>query len=337
MSILVLGMHRSGTSTVTGLIRMMGAYVARPQDMMEETPDNPKGYWERNDVRAVNDALLAGHGCTWDELSHWTFEGPFNPAPQELRQSIGTISIELEAQKPWVLKDPRLSITYPYWDFPPNTVCVLVHRDPLEIARSLKVRDGIPLTKGLALWEYYTVGSLRCAEARPIIHVSYNAMLADPLREVSRLHAGLMSRFPALKPLEEGMIRSFISESLNRSANREIDIAEALTPAQLHTLQRFTGKVASPEQAKVSFTGRQAMQDLAARISHYGDESLENQYRSLLDRHEELARRHASLTDAQRQARQLQSDLEALRESESWRVGNRIVRMLRTFLPSTGG
>lgn len=336
MSVLVLGMHRSGTSTVTGLVRLMGAYVGKPEDLMEGTLDNPKGYWERNDVRAINDALLAAHGCAWDELSGWSFEGPFDAAGEAPRTQIGQIRQELEAQKPWVLKDPRLSITYPYWDFPTHTVCVLVHRDPLEIARSLKVRDGIPLTKGLALWEYYTVGSLRCAEGRPVIHVSYNAMLADPLREVARLHAGLVAHFPMLKPLEEDVIRAYITESLNRSANREIDTAEALTVAQQRTLRRFTGEETASGPITVSFAGQQAMQDLATRISHYGDDSLENQHRSLLDRHEELTRRYQSLSDAQQKASQLQSELDAIRASASWRLGHRIIRMLRMFLPRAG-
>src|SRR5260221_10300477 len=69
--IIVFGMHRSGTSLITRLINLLGAYVGAPDVMLPPSPDNPGGYWERWDVVAVNDALLATRGCTWDRVDEW--------------------------------------------------------------------------------------------------------------------------------------------------------------------------------------------------------------------------------------------------------------------------
>jgi hypothetical protein len=58
MQIILLGMHRSGTSAVAGLIHLMGAYVGDETIYMPPTKDNPKGYWERMDVYRFNDRFL---------------------------------------------------------------------------------------------------------------------------------------------------------------------------------------------------------------------------------------------------------------------------------------
>ena len=51
MQLLVLGMHRSGTSTVTRLLNLAGAYFGTDDDATETNQENPKGFWERRDIR----------------------------------------------------------------------------------------------------------------------------------------------------------------------------------------------------------------------------------------------------------------------------------------------
>ena len=58
MQIIVLGMHRAGTSAVTRLINLMGAYLGPEEQLLPATPDNPKGYWERIDVLQLHEWLL---------------------------------------------------------------------------------------------------------------------------------------------------------------------------------------------------------------------------------------------------------------------------------------
>ena len=52
MQLLVLGMHRSGTSSVTRLLNMAGAYFGPEGIATDPNDENPKGFWERRDVGA---------------------------------------------------------------------------------------------------------------------------------------------------------------------------------------------------------------------------------------------------------------------------------------------
>src|ERR1700754_2964112 len=69
-SVLVLGMHRSGTSAVTRLLGMTGLDMANADALLPaHASDNPDGYWERADINALNDALLAARGFAWNRVA----------------------------------------------------------------------------------------------------------------------------------------------------------------------------------------------------------------------------------------------------------------------------
>ena len=58
-AIVVLGMHRSGTSSVTGLLERCGVWLGRESEMTGASSQNPKGFFERRDLRNICDALLS--------------------------------------------------------------------------------------------------------------------------------------------------------------------------------------------------------------------------------------------------------------------------------------
>ena len=128
---------------VTRLINLMGAYIGPEHHMLGFDDWNPKGYWERRDVMIVNDAILVLYGCTWDMLADWRRAQPSMVLP-DLVFRMRSIVLNMDAFRPWVLKDPRLCLTLPWWmpllEVP---VAVLLYRDPLEITRSLNHRNGM--------------------------------------------------------------------------------------------------------------------------------------------------------------------------------------------------
>lgn len=63
VALVVLGMHRSGTSSVAGALAMLGA--AAPRTLMAPGEDNPRGFWESQVLMGVNDRLLAAGGSNW--------------------------------------------------------------------------------------------------------------------------------------------------------------------------------------------------------------------------------------------------------------------------------
>ena len=191
MQILVLGMHRSGTSIVTRLINMMGAYFAPEGASHGFTKDNAKGFWERRDVMQLNQRILRYHKLEWNDLGKWSKNAPLT-APLELSREIKTLILNLDAFRPWVLKDPRMCLTLSAWlphlEVP---VAVIVSRDPREIALSLKKRNGLDLNAGLELWEAYATSALQAVAHLPKVYAKHEEFLADPVVAVSTLYEDL--------------------------------------------------------------------------------------------------------------------------------------------------
>ncbi len=231
MHIIVLGMHRSGTSTVTRLINLMGAHAGHEDDLIAANDENPKGFWERQDVIDCNDALLAHHGCHWHDLSGWPLHGDETDAapPESLQETMQTILARLD--EPAVIKDPRLCHTLPYWlPHLNHPVFVVVHRDPLEVARSLQTRNQMPLFYGLALWEYAIVGVLNAIDPARTIVTHYRDIIERPVSTAGRLYDGLAEAgVSPLHALEAETVTDFIEPALYRSR------AEAFSPTELMT------------------------------------------------------------------------------------------------------
>ena len=62
-AVLVLGMHRSGTSAVAGAVHLLGAEP--PKHLIPAAADNPSGFFEATTVLGVNDWILKAGGSTW--------------------------------------------------------------------------------------------------------------------------------------------------------------------------------------------------------------------------------------------------------------------------------
>jgi len=177
MHLLILGMHRSGTSLVAGLTNLMGFYVGGPDSLMLVADDNPKGFWERLDVVDINDALLAGEGASWVNPLPYSAG---TPSP-DLDRRMHRVLEELDSHGPWLIKDPRLCVTLAAWtDKIHMPRIVFVHRAALPIARSLQHRNGLPLRYGLALWEQCTVRAFKAMVSYPHYLIRHGDLLADP-------------------------------------------------------------------------------------------------------------------------------------------------------------
>src|SRR5215218_2639823 len=171
---IVLGMHRSGTSALTGLLDGLGFYAGPEESLMGADDHNVRGYWELGEVQAFNEELLEVLGGSWTNV--------LEIDPRRLGKSVraGFLSRarslvgHLNSYGPWVIKDPRLCLLLPFWrDLLERPLCILVHRNPLSVARSLARRDGLPILVGIALWEYYNLAALAASQGLPRVLVGY--------------------------------------------------------------------------------------------------------------------------------------------------------------------
>ncbi len=247
MQILVLGMHRSGTSAVARLLNMMGAYFAPEGVSTGANEQNPKGFWERRDVRALNDKLLHAAGTDWHLVSDFSIDQVPEATLAEFKQEAGKIILAMDANRPWFLKEPRFCLLLPLWlDLLEMPVCLFVYRSPLEVARSLQTRNGFPLTFSLALWEVYNSAALNATRGRPRIQVNHADLMADPVSGVRSLLKDLKAA--GVRELEmpsEEEIRAFIDPSLHR-AKESKDSSIELTKAQKELRDAFESGSALP-------------------------------------------------------------------------------------------
>ncbi len=186
--IIVLGMHRSGTSVVTRTLNQMGAYCGPRSIFLAPNEENPKGFWERKDVRKLCDYLLNSVGADWWKIANFTVDKIAEAARTQAAEEFDRILATLKSRRPWVVKEPRLCLVFPVLrqqlDSP---VCVLVFRNPLEVALSLKTRNGFPLPVGLALWEFYYCSVINATQGLPRVIVSYKDLLARPMKTIRGL------------------------------------------------------------------------------------------------------------------------------------------------------
>jgi hypothetical protein len=102
----------------------------------------------------------------------------------------------MEVRRPWAWKDPRTSLTLPFWlPLLPDVRIVVCVREPLAVAHSLEARDGLPTTNGLELWHAYYRALFRAVEADRVAVTTYESYFDDAEREIRRLlaHLGLTS------------------------------------------------------------------------------------------------------------------------------------------------
>jgi len=217
MQIIVLGMHRSGTSAVARLLNLMGAYFAPSGLAMPATEYNEKGYWERMDVFGVHEEMFHALGIGWDRIGR--FDAQWLAEPEfvaKFQPRIDRILLDLDAQRPWFVKDPRLNLFLPFWQpLLEVPVCIHVYRNPIQVAQSLNKREGFSLQLGLALWEQYTLQGLAHSREMPCVWVSYHALMAQPVETTRRLHAQLLNlEVQGLRMPSEREIVAFIEPRL---------------------------------------------------------------------------------------------------------------------------
>ncbi len=218
MQNLVLGMHRSGTSVMTRLLSLMGCEVGPPEALLGSNPDNPRGFWERADVLDLNQKLLACFGADAYRVGHFEPESLAGEAVAELEAAGRRILGGFDPDRPSVLKDPRLCLVLRFWKkLLTRPCCVLIHRSPIEVARSLKARHGMPLPYGIALWEKYNLAALEQSRELPRVLVAHADLMRDPVHTVAYLHRELEALGQSgLQMLDRPAIGACIDPDLHR-------------------------------------------------------------------------------------------------------------------------
>jgi len=224
--VVILGMHRSGTSLVANLLADSGFFVGSAGQLIRADRWNEKGYFEQRQVWELNEGILRGAGGSW-----------YNPPAHELIQKQNVRDPLLRVIKTYhgegrkIIKDPRLCLTLPLWVryLQGRVQIVWMLRSMGAVAASLQKRDGMPLWKGRELWRTYNRQANRLTSGFDTLCLSYEEFLDD--RQDIALH-----RLGQFLGIEEGLARigrKIIESRLNHHGHQE---SQNLSPKNFQSL-----------------------------------------------------------------------------------------------------
>jgi hypothetical protein len=226
----VLGMHRSGTSLVAGILRRLGTDLGPDEDFLPPDPNNQSGYFELAELVEINDEILALHGGSWHQLPElpagWERSDELAQIRDRARRLLGR---RFAGSPAWAWKDPRTCITLPFWQrLVPGLRYVICFRNPVDIARSLRSREGEERTleDHVRDWLRHTASALSYTADRPRIVVQYERFFQDAEHQVRRL-AGFLGRKDRLEePATMERIFEFIDPGLVHARSASSAIAD---------------------------------------------------------------------------------------------------------------
>lgn len=359
-ALLVLGMHRSGTSALTRVLNLLGADI--PGEVMPPQEDNPLGYWEPAGIIAIHSRIFAALGTSWhDPLplpGEWFGSAQ---ARQFAAEILDFLRAHLAQSRLFVIKDPRLCRLVPLWRdvlnrFEAEPIFILNLRHPLEVAESLQRRNMFSLERGALLWLLNTLYAERATRSGRRAVVSYEDLLADWKACAARIGAELGIRFPN----DAGRVAGEVAKSLlgefrhHRHAGEDFGAMgpyggwvktvytlfcgrgqDSLQPSDLQALDRVAAEIEAElhklrpllaEQAR-QIAGLESRSEALDTAQHALEvkteeaERLSNEMQAERELARELLDRYSAEADHFRQlAEHYQMRLEATYRTLSWRI-----------------
>ena len=172
---------------LTRLLHAGGLYLGTKSELMPAQADNPDGFWEHVGFVALNDELLNELGGAWD-LPPKADEDFKHPRLDPMRLKARLLMEGFESSTVWGWKDPRNSLTLPFWqDLLPGLKTLIIVRNPLEVAYSMRERNGTSYAFGLRLWEIYNRRLLEAADKPDRLFTHYDLFFENPKKELQRI------------------------------------------------------------------------------------------------------------------------------------------------------
>ena len=187
--ICVMGMHRSGTSLIARMVNLLGVELGPEERLFPPQADNPKGFFEYIPFVLINERILDRHGGRWHAPPELAASWWRSPRALDLKLRVRALARRDFRDAPlWGWKDPRVCLTLPFWrSIYPDLIAIICLRNPLDVARSLEKREGMPIEQGLWLWELYLAGALEHSEGCTRLVVSYEDALSEPVEACARI------------------------------------------------------------------------------------------------------------------------------------------------------
>jgi hypothetical protein len=217
---IILGMHRSGTSLLTSIIKNMGVKFGKTV-AHEETVFFKK----------INSDLYEFANCSWDTIDNFKYllnnDKAKNSVINYTKRKIDSYgfllnffrfkipSLDGSGNKLWGWKDPKNTITFPiYNSIFPRAKYIFIYRNGIDVAESLKVREEkrniydplfsakcLELEGGFELWKEYNNFFLENKNKinNNLLIICYENLVENPQKEIERISSFLKIKMNSKK------------------------------------------------------------------------------------------------------------------------------------------
>lgn len=301
-AILVLGMHRSGTSALTRIINLLGADIA--QDLMENNFANETGYWESIELAKIHDDILASFNSSWDDILPNDFYLQ-KANTNYYKMLLNDYLLKTFSQSNFfVIKDPRLCKLIPLWlevlaQSNIGVKVIIPFRNPLEVAGSLQKRDGFSIEKSFLMWlrhilevEQHTRGLERC-------FINYAHLLNNNKQVIEKITKQCAIQWPAeidsvLNEINQFIDPSHYHQRIDNEQLNKVSISTWISQAYtaLNQLAQDNNHQASIEHLDSITNALQQADKLYANIiigKNNEFQQLLNTYNALIESHQHNA------------------------------------------------
>lgn len=277
--VVVLGMHRSGTSTITRAMETLGADLGS-RLMPALAGVNDKGFFEDLDIVAINVDVMAAAGMDWHAMAPIDLN-IIDPKRLEQLQTHAIATLRNKCRvNTFVLKDPRIARVLPFWQpvfacLDARVVYVIAVRNPISVAQSLLVRNNIPEEKTYVLWLAHVVPALAmtCNSVRAL--VDYDRLMDSPSQELEKVsrQLDLPLNSQAVAEFEQDFLDDVLRHT--RYTPRDLTLVRS-APRQVKelfaALELAAGAADPQHTAELSASvenGQRYLEDIAPLL-HYG-------------------------------------------------------------------
>lgn len=309
-AIIVLGMHRSGTSALTGMAGLLG--VSPGNNLLPAVENvNPKGFWEHAEIVAIHNQLLEAFDSSWDDdrplpEGWWhtpTAIGFRTMLLKVLRRDFGDRSL-------WLVKDPRLCRLLPLWlDIMDELNCqprfLISLRNPAEVAHSLRVRDNLPEAQSCLLWLIHMLEAEQLTRGRLRAFVAYDKLLRNWQETAATIEQTLSFHWPIPIGQAAPAVDAFLDPSLRHHSG---DILLPNHPACLLVQKTYEIMTATAPSTLDLDRIRQQVSELQNVVAPWSTRILENK------------RENLRLHMAELKVAQLEIEITRIKSTFSWQI-----------------
>ena len=233
--LLILGMHRSGTSAMTNTFALLGATL--PTRLMPAGPFNSLGHFEPLAIVDEHDRMLAELGESWfgsKALDKEFFKSDL--AGAYARRICKMVEEEYGNAGLMVVKDPRICRFVPLWraiaeQLGVGLKVVIPFRNPLEVAQSIAHRDNLPIDESLAVWTRHVLEAEAATRDLPRAFIVYEEFLNDWQSVVAQASKRAGIHFPRRKAETRLQIDKFLNSGLRKQVASEAEFfAHSIIP-----------------------------------------------------------------------------------------------------------